>query len=77
MKGVNNVAADNMNGNAVPAGRLMLVLVAAVMVAMTAAAGNEANPDAVELAPLPMPVEFKSDMDIPVAFDSTTTVVVD
>ena len=66
-----------MIGNAVPAGRLMLVLVAAAMVAVTAAAGNETNPDAVELAPLPMPVEFKSDMDSPVAFDSTTTVVVD
>jgi len=37
-------------------------------------AGNTANPDAVELAPLPMPVEFKSDMDAPVAFDASTTV---
>ena len=53
------------------------IMLAAAMVAVTAAAGNEANPDAIELAPLPMPVEFKSDMDIPVAFDSTTTVVVD
>ena len=40
-------------------------------------AGNAANPDAIELAPLPMPVEFKSDMDSPVAFDASTTVVVD
>lgn len=45
--------------------------------AMSAVAGNEANPDAVELAPLPMPVEFKSDMDSPVAFDATVTVEVD
>jgi hypothetical protein len=40
-------------------------------------AGNAANPNAVELAPLPLPVEFKSDMDAPVAFDSTATVVVE
>ena len=36
MKSVKNVAADNMNGNAVPAGRLMLVLVAAVAVSALA-----------------------------------------
>ena len=29
-------------------------------------AGNKANPDAIELSPLPMPVEFKSDIDSPV-----------
>ena len=44
--------------------------------ALSAVAGNEANPDAIELAPLPLPVEFKSDMDKPVAFDASTTVVV-
>ena len=48
-----------------------------VVVASAVFAGNEANPDAIELAPLPMPVEFKSDMDSPVAFDASTTVVVD
>ncbi len=48
----------------------------AFAVAVSASAGNEANPDAIELAPLPMPVEFKSDMDKPVAFDAATTVVV-
>ena len=53
------------------------ILVAVAMFAVTAAAGNEANPDAIELAPLPMPVEFKSDMDHPVAFDATTMVVVE
>ena len=42
-----------------------------------AVAGNEANPDAVELAPLPMPVEFVRDMDKPVAFDATATVTVE
>ncbi len=47
------------------------------VVLLSAFAGNKANPDAVELAPLPMPVEFKSDMDKPVAFDSTATVTVD
>ena len=29
-------------------------------------AGNESNPDAIELVPLPQPVEFKSDIDRPV-----------
>jgi N-acetyl-beta-hexosaminidase len=40
-------------------------------------AGNTANPDAIELSPLPMPVEFKSDIDSPVPFDVGTTVTVD
>ena len=31
---------------------------------------NGANPDAIELAPLPVPVSFRSDMDDPVAFDA-------
>ena len=35
---------------------------ASIAIALSAYAGNEANPDAIELAPLPMPVEFKSDM---------------
>ena len=47
------------------------------LLALSAFAGNAANPDAIELAPLPMPVEFNSDMDRPVAFDASTTVVVD
>ncbi len=45
------------------------------VVLLSAFAGNKANPDAIELAPLPMPVEFKSDMDAPVAFDATTSVM--
>ena len=56
---------------------LASILLLLAVLPIVALGGNEANPDAVELAPLPMPVEFKSDMDIPVAFDSTTTVVVD
>ncbi len=44
---------------------------------LSAVAGNEANPDAVELAPLPVPVEFTSNMDAPVAFDATATVTVE
>ena len=40
-------------------------------------AGNAVNPDAIELAPLPMPAEFKSDMDSPVPFDRDTVVTVD
>ena len=31
---------------------------ASVAIALSALAGNEANPDALELAPLPMPVEY-------------------
>ena len=45
--------------------------------AMPLFAGNEANPDAIELAPLPLPVEFESDMDKPVAFDASATVTVE
>ena len=52
-------------------------LVAAVVSSLSAIAGNEANPDALELAPLPMPVEFASDIDRPVAFDASAAVVVD
>ena len=37
-------------------------------------AGNAVNPDAIGLAPLPVPVEFSSDMDRPVPFDASTTV---
>ena len=54
-----------------------LVVVFGVFLAMAVSAGNEANPDAVELAPLPMPVEFKSNMDSPVAFDASTTVTLE
>ena len=35
------------------------------------------NPDAVELAPLPAPVDFESDMDRPVPFDAGTAVRLD
>ena len=49
---------------------------ALVAIALSSLAGNEANPDALELAPLPLPVELQSDMDKPVAFDASTTVVV-
>ena len=40
-------------------------------------AGNAANPDAIELEPMPRPVEMSSDMDAPVPFDEKTTVTVD
>ena len=56
----------------------VLAAAAAMLLAPgTAAAGNAANPDAIELAPLPMPVEFRSDMDRPVAFDASAKVVLD
>ena len=38
---------------------------------------NGSNPDAIELAPLPLPRSFGSDMDRPVPFDAVTTVSVD
>ena len=34
---------------------------------------NSANPDALELAPLPLPRSFESDMDRPVLFDAATS----
>ena len=49
----------------------------AIMACAEAFSGNVANPDALELAPLPMPVEFKSDMDSPVGFDAAATVALD
>ena len=49
----------------------------AVGAVCAAHAGNAANPDAVDMAPLPMPVEFKSDIDSPVPFGAGTTVSVD
>ena len=54
-----------------------IALALAVAAPIVAFAGNVANPDAIELAPLPMPVEFKGDMDSPVAFDASATVAVD
>ena len=50
---------------------------AAVLLAACAIAGNKANPDAIELVPLPQPVSLSCDMDRPVAFDASTTVVVE
>ncbi len=54
---------------------LMLTAVAAF--SMTAFAGNTANPDAIELVPIPAPVAFKSNIDAPVPFDAATKVVVE
>ena len=47
-----------------------IIPLVAVVMSLSAVAGNEANPDAVELAPIPVPVEFTSNMDAPVAFDA-------
>ena len=57
--------------------RIAAMLLSFAAVPASATAGNAANPDAIELVPLPQPVEFRSDMDNPVAFDASTTVVVD
>lgn len=53
------------------------MLIALIGVALVAFAGNQANPDAIELVPLPQPVEFNSDIDRPVPFDETVRVTVD
>ena len=42
------------------------IFAAAVALAASLSAGNKANPDAIELVPLPKPVEFKSNIDSPV-----------
>ena len=55
---------------------LTSLALACALVSCATFAGNEANPDAVELAPIPVPVEFSSDMDKPIAFDATATVTV-
>lgn len=39
-------------------------------------AGNEANPDAVVVKPLPLPAKFESDMDHPLVFDRSRRFVV-
>lgn len=57
-------------------GKAVVAALTAIVVT-TLFAGNEANPDAIELVPLPQPVEFKSDIDRPVVFDETVRVVVD
>ena len=55
---------------------LASLALACALVSCATFAGNEANPDAVELAPIPVPVEFSSDIDKPIAFDATATVTV-
>ena len=57
--------------------RSLLAFVSVLFVAGSAFSGNDINPDAIELIPLPMPIEMKSDMDSPVAFDSRTLVVLE
>ena len=55
----------------------LVALGVAVCAVCAAYAGNTANPDAIELVPLPKPVEFKSNIDSPVPFDETAVVCVD
>ena len=52
----------------------LAVQVLVFAVPFLATAGNKVNPDAVELMPLPVPADFKRDMDKPVPFNTTTTV---
>ena len=56
---------------------IALAALSATLVPHAASAGNAANPNAVELSPLPMPAQFKGDIDAPVPFDASTTVLVD
>ena len=53
------------------------VLVALMFAAGLASAENAVNRETVDLCPIPKPVEFRSDMDRPVAFDATAKVVVE
>lgn len=54
-----------------------LIVLAVLALALSGMAGNAANPDAIELEPMPRPVEMSSDMDAPVPFDEKTAVTVD
>ena len=54
-----------------------VVALTVAMFATAVFAGNAANPDAIELEPMPRPLEFVSDMDAPVPFDEKTTVTVE
>jgi len=51
-----------------------MILMATLMAASSLLAGNAANPNACELSPIPLPLEFGSDMDRPLAFGAATTV---
>ena len=58
--------------------KILFALIAAIaLLPSSLDAGNKANPDAIELKPIPLPVEFTSDMDRPVPFDATATVALD
>jgi hypothetical protein len=50
---------------------------AGVFFMLSAAAGNKVNPDALNLYPIPLPVEMQSDIDAPVDFNASTVIVVD
>lgn len=54
-----------------------LIAFATLAWTLSGIAGNAANPDAIELTPMPVPVEMTSDLDAPVPFDEATTVTVD
>ena len=54
-----------------------LVSLFTATLALSVLAGNAVNPDAIELAPIPLPVEFASDMDRPVAFDAKTAITLE
>ena len=54
-----------------------IILVAALTTAAVLFAGNAANPNACELSPIPLPLEFKSDMDRPLDFSPKTVVTVE
>ena len=49
-----------------------LIVLAVLAWTLSGMAGNAANPDAIELEPMPRPVEMSSDMDAPVPFDEKT-----
>ena len=55
----------------------MKTLLAICLLSASAVAGNAVNPETIDLKPIPVPVEFSSDMDRPVAFDASAKVVVE
>lgn len=53
------------------------ICVVTAFLAISLTAGNKVNPDALELTPVPLPIEMQSDIDAPVDFNAATTILVD
>ena len=53
------------------------ICVVTAFLAISLTAGNKVNPDALELTPVPSPIEMQSDIDAPVDFNAATAILVD